>query len=240
MNTSLDPDSLVLTIKQGNQQVISAQLADEADRSKVENFLWQLLPTLRAPPVLVRSAGGHFMDKPVSYTHLDVYKRQDQDRGADKDQERDLVGQRPELPARQRADRAFAVAGNEDEQGDEQARQQNPQQALAHRCHPLPPRFAPYCKELRPALKLWVENDLFGNAQVPNSARRARFVESSDDDDIIAEASACACGCVGGAAPSAIGASADITRSGGKVTITSVPMRSFDLSVKVPPCRRCV
>src|SRR6266702_4098829 len=35
---------------------------------------------------------------------------------------------------------------------------------------------------------------------------------------------------------SAIGANADITRSGGKVTITSVPMRNFDFSVKVPPC----
>ena len=31
--------------------------------------------------------------------------------------------------------------------------------------------------------------------------------------------------------------SAAITRSGGKVTITSVPMRSLDLSVKVPLCR---
>ena len=28
-----------------------------------------------------------------------------------------------------------------------------------------------------------------------------------------------------------------MTRSGGKVTITSVPMRSFDFSAKVPPCR---
>jgi hypothetical protein len=42
------------------------------------------------------------------------------------------------------------------------------------------------------------------------------------------------CGCSGGA-PSAIGASAAVTRSGGKVTMTSVPMRSFDLSAKVPP-----
>src|ERR1700709_341591 len=42
-------------------------------------------------------------------------------------------------------------------------------------------------------------------------------------------------GCHGGAS-SAIGASADITRSGGKVMMTSVPMRSFDFKVKVPPC----
>src|SRR6516225_11757611 len=42
-------------------------------------------------------------------------------------------------------------------------------------------------------------------------------------------------GCNGGAF-SVTGASADMTRSGGKVTITSVPMRSFDFSVNVPPC----
>jgi len=42
-------------------------------------------------------------------------------------------------------------------------------------------------------------------------------------------------GCSGGDS-SDIGASADITRSGGKVRITSVPMRSFDFSVNVPPC----
>ena len=70
VNTFLDPESLVLTIKQGNQQVIAAQLVDEADRTKVENFLWQLLPTLRAPPILVRSAGGHFMDKPDNVISL--------------------------------------------------------------------------------------------------------------------------------------------------------------------------
>src|SRR5258708_2343260 len=63
-----------------------------------------------------------------------------------------------------------------------------------------------------------------------NRARLARLVPSSTADDISA------CGWISGA-PSEIGASADITRSGGKVTITSVPMRSFDLSENVPPCR---
>ena len=32
------------------------------------------------------------------------------------------------------------------------------------------------------------------------------------------------------------GASASITRSGGKVTTTSVPSRSFDFSMNLPPC----
>jgi GntR family transcriptional regulator/MocR family aminotransferase len=70
VSTFLDPDSLVLTIRQGNQQVMAAQLADEGDRAKVESFLWQLLPTLRAAPALVRSAGGHFMDKPDNVISL--------------------------------------------------------------------------------------------------------------------------------------------------------------------------
>ncbi len=70
VNTVLDLDSLLLTVKQGNQQVISAQLADEEQRTKVENFFWQLVPTLRGPPALVRSAGGHFMDKPDNVISL--------------------------------------------------------------------------------------------------------------------------------------------------------------------------
>ena len=70
VNTALDVDSLRLTVKQGNQQVAAAQLADETDRAKIENFFWQLLPTLPAPPTLVRSSGGHFMDKPDNVISL--------------------------------------------------------------------------------------------------------------------------------------------------------------------------
>ena len=49
---------------------MAAHLADEGDRAKLENFFWQLVPTLRAPPALVRSAGGHFMDKPDNVISL--------------------------------------------------------------------------------------------------------------------------------------------------------------------------
>src|ERR1700692_2037787 len=70
----------------------------------------------------------------------------------------------------------------------------------------------------------------------PNSARLARLVESPGGGGGGGEGENSECGWIGGA-PSAMGASADMTRSGGKVTITSVPMRSFDFSVKVPPCR---
>src|SRR5579862_9992252 len=44
-------------------------------------------------------------------------------------------------------------------------------------------------------------------------------------------------GAVIGGACSWIGAMAATTRSGGKVTTTSVPVRSVDLSTKLPPCR---
>jgi GntR family transcriptional regulator/MocR family aminotransferase len=70
VNTSLDLESMRLTVRQGNQQIASAQLSDAADRSKIEEFFWQLLPTLRTAPALVRSAGGHFMDKPDNVISL--------------------------------------------------------------------------------------------------------------------------------------------------------------------------
>jgi GntR family transcriptional regulator/MocR family aminotransferase len=70
VQTSLDLDTLRLTVKQGNAQVAAAQLADAQDRAQIENFFWQLLPTLPAAPVLVRSPGGHFMDKPDNVISL--------------------------------------------------------------------------------------------------------------------------------------------------------------------------
>src|SRR6185312_5631730 len=62
-------------------------------------------------------------------------------------------------------------------------------------------------------------------AHVPtrNSGRRTLRLSSTG-----------AIGAIGGDC-SAIGAMAATTRSGGKVQITSVPMRSFDFSTKVPP-----
>jgi GntR family transcriptional regulator / MocR family aminotransferase len=70
VNTSLDLETLRLTVKEGNQQVAAALLSDEADRAELESFFWRLLPTLPAPPVLVRSRGGHFMDKPDNVISL--------------------------------------------------------------------------------------------------------------------------------------------------------------------------
>ncbi len=70
VSTDLDLDSLRLNVKQGSHQVTTGRLTDEADRAKLEQFFWRLLPTLPAPPILVRSVGGHFMDKPDNVISL--------------------------------------------------------------------------------------------------------------------------------------------------------------------------
>jgi GntR family transcriptional regulator / MocR family aminotransferase len=68
--TSLDPETMRLTVMDGNREVASADLSDQADRAKIESLFWRLLPTLPAPPVLVCSRGGHFMDKPDNVISL--------------------------------------------------------------------------------------------------------------------------------------------------------------------------
>ncbi len=70
VTSSLDVDSMRLTVTEGNREVASAHLADQADRDRIEGLFWRLLPTLPAPPVLVRSRGGHFMDKPDNVVSL--------------------------------------------------------------------------------------------------------------------------------------------------------------------------
>jgi GntR family transcriptional regulator/MocR family aminotransferase len=70
VETSLDVETVRLTVRQSNREVTVAQLDDPADRERIEAYLWQLLPNLRAAPALVRSVGGHFMDKPDSVISL--------------------------------------------------------------------------------------------------------------------------------------------------------------------------
>jgi GntR family transcriptional regulator / MocR family aminotransferase len=70
VRTTLDVDTMQLTIVQDNHQLLSADLRDEAARSKVEEFFWQLVPSFRSAPTLVRSRDGHFMDKPDNVISL--------------------------------------------------------------------------------------------------------------------------------------------------------------------------
>jgi GntR family transcriptional regulator/MocR family aminotransferase len=64
VKTVLDVETMKLTITQGNHELIAADLEKDEDRAKVEDLIWQLAPSLRSAPTLVRSPDGHFMDKP--------------------------------------------------------------------------------------------------------------------------------------------------------------------------------
>jgi hypothetical protein len=70
VRTNLDLDALWFTATEGNHLVAEGSLADEADRGELEKFFWRLLPTLPAPPTIVHSREGHFMNKPDSVISL--------------------------------------------------------------------------------------------------------------------------------------------------------------------------
>jgi GntR family transcriptional regulator/MocR family aminotransferase len=70
VRTHLDVESMQFTVTQGNREILAANLDDEGDCAKVEEYFHRLVPTLRAAPRLVRSRGGHFMDKPDSVLSL--------------------------------------------------------------------------------------------------------------------------------------------------------------------------
>src|SRR5580704_2450429 len=70
VRTHLDVETLRFTATQGGRSIAEASLADESDRAALEKFFWQLLPALPAPPTLVRSRAGHFMDKPDNVISL--------------------------------------------------------------------------------------------------------------------------------------------------------------------------
>lgn len=70
VRTTLDVETLQLTITQDNRQLIVADLNDDEARAKVADIFWQLVPALRSAPTLVRSPDGHFMDKPDNVISL--------------------------------------------------------------------------------------------------------------------------------------------------------------------------
>jgi GntR family transcriptional regulator / MocR family aminotransferase len=70
VRTTLNVETMQLTIAQDNHQLVTADLTDEAARAKVEEFFWGLVPSFRSTPTLVRSRDGHFMDKPDNVISL--------------------------------------------------------------------------------------------------------------------------------------------------------------------------
>jgi GntR family transcriptional regulator/MocR family aminotransferase len=70
LKTHLDSETRRLTVKDGNTQLLCADLDDERDWPEVEAFFYDRVPNLREAPRLVRSRDGHFMDKPENLISL--------------------------------------------------------------------------------------------------------------------------------------------------------------------------
>ena len=68
--THLDVEAMRLSVKRGGHEVAAGRLDDEEGRKALEAFFWTLLPNFSAPPIIVRSRSGHFMDKPDSVISL--------------------------------------------------------------------------------------------------------------------------------------------------------------------------
>lgn len=70
IRTTLDVETMHLTVMQDNHRLLVADLNDDIARTKVEELIWRLVPALRSAPTLVRSLDGHFMDKPDNVISL--------------------------------------------------------------------------------------------------------------------------------------------------------------------------
>lgn len=70
VKTHLDPDTLQFEIRSGNQTILTVNLHETSAKTAIEDYFHQLVPSLPAPPTLVRSKDGHFMDKPDSVISL--------------------------------------------------------------------------------------------------------------------------------------------------------------------------
>ena len=70
VQTHLDPDTLQFEVRSGNRTILSVNLGEGDARAAVEEYFHQLVPSLPAPPTLIRSRDGHFMDKPDNVISL--------------------------------------------------------------------------------------------------------------------------------------------------------------------------
>ena len=70
VRTELDPATFRFRAWSGANEAIAADLRSEEGRMAVEAFVQRLVPSLRDPPKLVQSRGGHFMDKPDNVLSL--------------------------------------------------------------------------------------------------------------------------------------------------------------------------
>ena len=70
VQTRLDPETLQFEVRSGNRTILSVNLNEAGAKAAVEEYFHRLVPSLPAPPTLIRSREGHFMDKPDSVISL--------------------------------------------------------------------------------------------------------------------------------------------------------------------------
>jgi GntR family transcriptional regulator/MocR family aminotransferase len=70
ITTEIDSVTHRITVAKDGRQIAQANLDDAAGRAELEKLIWDLLPGLPAPPTLLASRGGHFMDKPDNVISL--------------------------------------------------------------------------------------------------------------------------------------------------------------------------
>jgi GntR family transcriptional regulator/MocR family aminotransferase len=70
VQTHLDVETLNFTVSDRKEALLSVNLDNIDGRSGVEMFFQALVPKLSKPPMLVRSPGSHFMDKPDNVISL--------------------------------------------------------------------------------------------------------------------------------------------------------------------------
>jgi GntR family transcriptional regulator/MocR family aminotransferase len=59
-----------MTVTRNGECLARANVAEAEGRNTLEQLIWKLLPALPAPPTLLASRGGHFMDKPDNVISL--------------------------------------------------------------------------------------------------------------------------------------------------------------------------
>ncbi len=70
VTTDLDVATRRMTVTKDGQPIAKSDFDNTGDRDAFEKVIWGLLPALPAPPTLLASRGGHFMDKPDNVISL--------------------------------------------------------------------------------------------------------------------------------------------------------------------------
>jgi GntR family transcriptional regulator / MocR family aminotransferase len=88
VQTHLDPQTMQFEVRAGNRTLLSVNLNEPDAKGAVEDYFHRLVPTLPAPPTLIRSRDGHFMDKPdnvISLINLATLRSLEEQWGAEID-----------------------------------------------------------------------------------------------------------------------------------------------------------